>query len=339
MLVRPDRLGDVVITTTCLEPVRQQLPECTLILALKKPFGFIVKDNANVDQCFTFQDNFEVSSLTAELRERELDAIVFLNPHPAFEAAAEAAGIPLRVGYSRGNGERLNAWLPYQWKKAGQHHEAYYNFDLLELFGIRPPEELKPYIKISPEIIKNARQRLGQGPPVALIHLASHGKKPRVPAPFYADIVKRLLKETDVRIAVVGENREDPSVKEFMQCMGEQARLIIDFAGQTSVEELGGLAATAQLMISRDSGPAHLAAAVGCPTLAFFINPRPLMSPRRWAPIGHAVRIYTKPIFSLPFETPHRLAKRTVRLFRTEEAYQEALSLIKVYSPNRSLLR
>ncbi len=327
VLTRLDRLGDVVITTACLAEIRRQLPDTRIIFAVREPFAFMLRGNPDIDACLTVAEDANPETLAGELRALEADAIVHLNPSMEIETAADKANIPVRIGYSRKRGERLTAWLPYRWKKTGCQHEALFNFDLLEPYQITAPRLLEPRVTVNASVVEQARQQL-QERPAALFHLASFGNKPRVPAPFFAEIARRLHERKGMKLVIVGVSEDDPGITPFLDRLGPIASSVLNLAGKTSVEELAGLSCAASLMVSRDSGPAHLAAAVGCPTLTFFINSTALMSPQRWNPLGKAVRIYTKPAFPLPYEPPHRLARRIVRRFDAEEAYQEAVHIM-----------
>lgn len=336
VLTRLDRLGDVVITTTCLPELRRQLPGTRIVFAVRQPYAFMLQGNRNIDACLSVTETMTAAELTDMLRAQEADVIVHLNPAREMEIAAEQAGIPTRIGYSRKRGEYLTAWLPYGWKKTGCQHEALFNFDLLEPLQVEAPRVLKPQITIPECATEKARALLGEAP-TALFHLASHGKKPRVPAPFFSEIARRLQERQSMQLAIVGAHDDDPSIALFLEALGPLASRVKNLTGQTSIEELAGLSSIARLMVSRDSGPAHLAAAVGCPTLTFFINSTALMSPERWQPLGRRVIIYTKPVLAMPYEPPHRLARRIVQRFEPEEAYEAAIKAMNPAAANSRL--
>jgi ADP-heptose:LPS heptosyltransferase len=67
----------------------------------------------------------------------------------------------------------------------------------------------------------------------------------------------------------------------------------IDLRGATDLAELAWLLGSAALCAARDSGPAQLAAAMGCRTLVFFVDPRPILGPVRWTPLGPRVEVLT----------------------------------------------
>lgn len=318
-------MGDVVITTSCLAAVRRCLPEAELYLAVREIFLPLVEGNRHLNGVIGIPSGVCAGDLAEQWRHYGWDAVAHLNPDPVVEEAVERLGVPVRIGYSRGSGERLTEWLPYAWKKRGLQHEALFNFDVLERFGVEVPEQLLPDVRVDAAAVAGRAVPTGG----VLFHLASHGKKPRVPATFFAGLARRILEETELSITVVGVSVEDASVASFFEALGGESERLLNLAGKTTIAELAALCAGAALMVSRDSGPAHLAAGVGCPTLTFFINSKPLMSPVRWKPLGRRVEIYYKPVFSWPWEPPACVAWRIIRRFRVEEVMVRVYELLR----------
>ena len=94
----------------------------------------------------------------------------------------------------------------------------------------------------------------------------------------------RALREEFGRVVMVAERADDPSVLEIRRRLsdGVAGGWFIDLAGKTNLAELGWLLSHARLLISRNTGTAHLASAVGCPLVELVrtagrnLRPQPL---------------------------------------------------------------
>ena len=140
----------------------------------------------------------------------------------------------------------------------------------------------------------HACQRIGHDvradglPRCAVFHLAAHGAKPRAPLELLAGLAGSLWRSHGLRPLLVG-TETDPPASQVAQLAGIAPSELIDLRGATDLAELAWLLGSAALCAARDSGPAQLAAAMGCRTLVFFVDPRPILGPVRWTPLGSRV--------------------------------------------------
>ena len=94
-------------------------------------------------------------------------------------------------------------------------------------------------------------------------------------------MAKEILKDTDLKVIIVGGEEELGKSKEAFVGLG-----VIDLTGKTSLLQLGAVLKICKLLISGDSGPIHLASAVGTPVLAIFRNDLQGKTAKRWGPWG-----------------------------------------------------
>jgi ADP-heptose:LPS heptosyltransferase len=237
----------------------------------------------------------QVFRLAGTLRRPQADAVVLLQPDSVVETAAALARVPLRAGWSRRRlrPQFLNRSVPYS-KSEGTKHEARYNFDVLALLGMPEPATLEPQLRPEPAARVRLEARLAGDaaalPRCAVFHLAAHGGKPRVPLEVMAGLAGWLKRERGLRPLLVG-TESDPPVGRVAQLAGLAPADLIDLRGATDTAELAWLLEAAALCVARDSGPAQLAAAMRCRTLVFFVDPRPILGPVRWRPMGPHVEV------------------------------------------------
>ncbi len=297
VVARCDRLGDVVISSSCLGAVRAHFPDARvhwLVADRMRPLFF---EHPSIDGVLTPGGSGRVGRalrLAGALRQLQPDAIALLQLDGGVALAAWLARVPVRVGFAqRGGPQFLTRSVPYR-KSEGAKHEARYNFDVLGLLGVTEPAMLEPRLAPDPAARARLAARLGAHaaalPRCAAFHLAAHGAKPRAPLELLAGLAGALWRTHGLRPLLVG-TEADPPASRVAQLAGVALSELIDLRGATDTAELAWLLEAVALCAARDSGPAQLAAAMGCRTLVFFVDPRPILGPVRWTPLGSRVEV------------------------------------------------
>lgn len=114
----------------------------------------------------------------------------------------------------------------------------------------------------------------------------------RWPPPSFAELAGRLVLEEDLRVVLVGSRSEIAYTGHVREMVGERAQdQVHDLSGQLSATELAALLARADAVVSNDSGPMHLAAALDAPTVGLFGPETPVM----YAPLGSNAEALYRP--------------------------------------------
>jgi len=207
---------------------------------------------------------------------------------------ATVAGISYRVGYARRLSGLLTHTLPYT-KPEGRKHEIDYNFDLVKLLGVK--EETRELtwsvLHVEKEAIDHRLNQVGiardQG--IIVIHPDASSASKRWPKERFGQLAGRLAKESDKKVILVaGKGSESLTQAVARSANGD----ILDWGGQLNIRELAALIKRSALVISNDSGPMHIASAVGTPVIAIFGRTQPGLGSVRWGPVGKADRILQK---------------------------------------------
>lgn len=300
VIARPDRVGDVILSSSCLPAVRRHFPDAALHWMVAARMHPLFVAHPLIDGVMTTGEGSfwpRVNELRRALGSLEPDAVALLQPDRAVEIASWLAGVRLRAGFSRARHwpQFLTHAVPYR-KSEGAKHEAENNFDVLNLLGVSMPVALQPSLSPDPAARGRLAARLGARATklarFAVLHLAAHGTKPRVPLPVFAALAGWLGKERGLGVILIG-TETDPAAAQFRELAGLGASDVLDLRGPADLAETAWLLAETAFCAARDTGPAHLAAAQGCPTLVFFMDLRPLMAPRRWTPLGRCVEVLT----------------------------------------------
>lgn len=213
--------------------------------------------------------------LAVELRREGFDCAILLQN--AFDAAliAWAARIPRRIGYAR-DARRLLLTQTAAPPRKGETpaHQRFYYLELLRRSGLigELPECADIRLNGAGEAAQSGlewRQERGFGtaPWIGVSPGAAYGGAKRWLPERFAEAAAELAAELDAEVALFGSPAERELCESIRKMTGSKAH---NLAGKTSLSEFINLAASCTLYLTNDSGPMHVAAALGVPTVAVF---------------------------------------------------------------------
>jgi len=294
LVTRTDRLGDVVLSTPVLKSLRVAFPEARITACVSAETREIVEGNPYLDEVIVYDKHGRDKSFWGTIRfalglvPKRFDAVIHLHPTHRVHWVSFLAGIPVRIGYRRKSGWLLTHALADR-KHEGLKHEAEYNFDLLRFLGIQAPPKLELCFPLKKEADDSFHELCAfrgfspQREPYAVIHPSASCVSKRWMPERFAAVADRLAAEHGVRIVLVAGEDGAAHADEVARAMRQP---VLNFAGQLSVAELAALLGRCRCLLSNDSGPVHLAAAVGTPVVDLFGRNQAGLSPQRWGPLG-----------------------------------------------------
>lgn len=279
-------VGDAVIAIPALREIRRLFPGAQLSLLVRPWVRDIYAGADFVDEVLDYdkEDRHRGAPgflrLVSDLRRRRFDLAILLQN--AFEAAliAWCARIPLRVGYAR-DGRRLllTHACPID-PGVRRVHQAYYYLGILSGAGLLRdrPWEREDYVPSIGIRVREADRIAAEGmlrsagvrPGDLVVGInpgAFYGEAKRWFADRYARVADALVKQYQARIVIFGSARDRRTAEEVAAKMDQPTVML---AGRTTLGELMGLLEECSLLITNDSGPMHLAAALDVPQLAIF---------------------------------------------------------------------
>ncbi|HSP62916.1 MAG TPA: lipopolysaccharide heptosyltransferase II [Pyrinomonadaceae bacterium] len=299
-------VGDAVMTVPALRQLRRVVPDAHITLVSRPGAADIYIDADFVNEVVVYERAGLGSAWNqaSEWRRRRFDlALLFQN---AFEAAAIAflARVPLRIGYDADRrGWLLTQAIPLPaWKN--ERHEIFYYLNLVaelkrllygtsEVESVESVESKEPQfaLSVSADRQHHAREFLREhglrpGAPLVLLCPGSiNSRAKRWPAERYAAVADRFA-ATGANVALIGS----PGEMEVSEEVSRRARNTpVVLTGQTSVAEATAIISVADVLITNDTGPAHIGSAVGTPTLVIFGPTNPLTT-RPFAPNAEIIR-------------------------------------------------
>ncbi|MDD4910321.1 MAG: glycosyltransferase family 9 protein [Candidatus Omnitrophica bacterium] len=295
LIIRTDRFGEFILNLPVIRALRQRYPSSYISVMVSPVVKELIALSRDIDDIMLYDERsmgglLSGLRLSGQIRKERFDAAIILNPRKIFNIAVFLAGIPVRVGYDRKWGFLLTHKIKDR-KHLGEKHEVEYNLDLLAAIGIEPSDK-SPRIdtdKNDEEYIKSLLADSGISDRDMLIALHPWTSDPvkQWPVENFAYLAGVLPDILRCRVLVIGGKEEAEATEIFCQGPGQPVNL----AGKLSLRQLAALLKTCKLLISNDSGPVHMAAAVGTPVVAVFRNDIQGKSARRWGPWGvkHAV--------------------------------------------------
>jgi len=285
LAVRNDRFGEFLLNIPAFTALRQSFPQAKLTVVVDPYLEELAHCIESIDAVMPFSNKkhsfSEVLRFSRQIKAKKFDICIVFNPSREFHIISYLAGIPVRVGYNR-KWPFLLSHKTQDNKYLGLKHEIEYNLDLLRLIGINPTDKTVS-IKIDRDIIKRMRGYLGANYNIVALHPFTSDPIKQWPKGNFLRLAQKLIAELKVKVVIVGGKDEAGDSCAMFSNFGDH---LINMTGRTTLVELAGVLKNCLLLVSGDSGPAHLASAVGVPVIAIFRDDLPGKSAIRWAPPG-----------------------------------------------------
>ena len=302
-------VGDAVMSVPALQALRREHPGAHIAILARPWVAGLYGREPFCDELIPYNAPKGWSGLDQKLRiasglkkHRFHCAILLQN---AFEAAAIAwaARIPVRIGYNR---DRRGVLLtqPIAPPAAGSihpHHRFYYS-ELLKRAGVISDYSTSEPIRLqgAAQAAQEGRTRLQQAglrlPAVALAPGAAYGGAKRWLPERFAAAAVQVAQVSEASVAVFGSAGEADICQAVAKQVQAAGLRVCDFSGQTSLPQLIECLAACQILITNDSGPMHIASALGVPTVAVFGATDHIAT----GPTGDSARVVRVPVECSP---------------------------------------
>lgn len=263
ILIRlPNWLGDVVMSTAFLNAVRQLYPDALVDVIIKKELSSIAALIPGINNIHSFskQDHPGLGGVYRfgkSLRKENYDLFFTLPDSLSAAIMGKATGAKKRVGFSKEGGFFL---LTKVCRRPKNVHRVEEYLALLEQFSGKPVTE--KVVELQPQPQTKAD--------LILINFNSEAESRRMPLD-KGKALLNLITQTfpNHRFGMIGAPKDAIYVEDLLEG-ADNADRISNFCGKTTLVTLANLMASANVLLSTDSGPAHLANGVGLPVVALF---------------------------------------------------------------------
>jgi len=287
LVVRNDRFGEFLLNIPALRALKETFSDAMLIMVIDPYTRELAESIPFIDEIIEWgrqgHSLSEKLQLINLLRKKSIDMAIMFNPAKDFNIMTRFAGIPIRVGYDRKWGFLLTHKIKDR-KHLGEKHEIEYNLELASLVDAKT-KDLTLSISIEDSIIDDLLKDAGieNNDNLVALHPWTSDPIKQWPLQNFSELAKRLIREQDMRVIIIGGKDELTKSIEFSRNIDSN---LINLTARTTLTQLAALLEKCKLLISGDSGPVHLACAVGTKVLAIFRNDIPGKSARRWGPWG-----------------------------------------------------
>ncbi len=296
LCIRLDSLGDVLMTTPAIRALKESIPGSSITLltspAGSKPAAFIPE----VNEVISYESPWMKASparansrydhaMIETLKRRRFDAAVIFtvfsqNPLPA-AFLCYLAEIPLTLAHCRENPYHLlSNWVKETEPDMHIRHEVQRQLDLVATIGCEV-EDRRLRFDVPASSLACARQKLTEAGldfqrPWLVLHPGVTATSRQYPPEQFVTAVQELMLADHMQVVLTGVEQEKELVTEIENSLRGP---IHNMAGKLSLDELAGVLKLAPLLIANNTGPVHLAAAVGTPVVDLYALTNPQHTP------------------------------------------------------------
>lgn len=287
LVVKTSSIGDVIHALPIVQAIKEANPHMALGWVVRRRCADVLRGNLLIDHLYIMPDKPSLGELWAlrrELRASQYDIALDLQGLGLSGLVTRLSGAPTRLGWDR-NREANAVFLthPIVPGKVKDTHEIDLLYGFAEALGVRAAHpEFTPQLYLADEGKERASEWLS-GLPLPKIALNVGASR----------AYKRWAKENWTQVALgltalgysvvfVGDKNDAEIVAQIKPSLTGYVKYSIDLAGMTTLRELASVLAACDLLVTADTGPMHIAVAVGTPVVALF----GATSPARHGPYG-----------------------------------------------------
>lgn len=283
LITRPDRIGDVVISTPMPREIKKKFPDSFVAFLLRDYTKDIYLNNPHVDQVIIDEgkkDYLFKIQLIKEVRSYNFTHAFMLLPTERMNWILFFAGIKYKIGVGHKFYQFLtNTKSVYRRKYTPLRHEADYCMDMARKIGVES-DNLDTEIHLSDaekQKVSKLKARFKADKKFLVgVHSTSGNSAPNWKAASYRDLILKLSDLPNVAVIIT-----DLEIPEALKELNG-----VIYPEQDDLRDLIYIVSTLDLMINSSTGPMHIAAALKVPTISLFC-PLPACSPKLWGPMGN----------------------------------------------------
>ena len=327
LVVRTDRIGDLVLATPVFEALKNSYPNLEIDALVSSYASPVLQNNPHFDRVLVY-DSTRHRSLLETLRQNKYDLTILVYPRPGLAWLVFRAGIAVRIGTAYRWYSLLFTHKINQHRSRVEKHESEYNLEMLRPLGFQSGKIL-PKIYLSKNEIEAAEALLrdcglNQNDLKVIIHPGGGRSSLRWPDEKFGELALQLKQRISVRILVSGDENEKRFTQKVMQHLNQDA---IDLTGKLNLRQLAAVISQSHLIVTNSTGPLHLAAALGTRAVGLYC-PIKTASPVRWGPYGSGHVTLRPPLKPCRCSVEKCKRGNCMDLIKTEEVIQAAEGIL-----------
>ena len=338
LIIKPSSLGDIVLALPALSALRRNFPDARISWLIKPEFAPLIRNHPHLDTIIPFDRKFlgkawcnptafiALLSLISNLRKSSFDLVIDLQGLFRTGSLAWLTGCKKRFGMANA---REFARLFYTHKVTQTHnciHLVDYYLKIVKLTGASDIDVrfLLPIDFAAVDSVGTLLTEYGINyhSYAVLVPGSAHDDK-CWPVENFALIADKISSQFGLHVIAVGTDSEKIIIEKLKTLTHTT---IANFAGLTNIPHLTALLKHAKLVLSNDTGPGHIAAALGTPLVFIFGR----SNPARVAPYGRENCIAAVDPFSRGSLPDNTDPKYDIKLISVDDVYKKACKQLKL---------
>ncbi len=311
-------LGDAVMSLPALRSLREMAPRARVTVLTKPAFADLYRGAPYVDEVIPHERGTVKKWLgtARELRRQRFETALILPISFSAAFLVWSARIPRRIGYASDGRRALLTDAPPP--LGGRLHRVHHYHHLLSALG-SPPSVRSPRLDLIPDAVAWSREKLPGDSWIGINPGAAYGPAKRWPTDRFIELGRRLSSRG--RIVVVGGPADAELGDRVARASGG-----ISLSGKTNISQLAAAIARCRLFVSNDTGPLHVADAVGVPVVGIYGSTDWIETPpygKRHSVVRHEVEC--SPCLRRACPLGHHECMKRVSVDEVERACRERL--------------
>ena len=339
ILVNVNWLGDVIFSTPVFKALRRQFPEAKICCLAVPRVVPILKRCSYIDDVIVYDEKgahrwlWNKIMLIHQLHSYHFDIAFLLHRSWTRAFMVYLAGIRQRVGYDLKDLGRLlthKVMLPEK-----NIHRSDYYLKVIESYGVRVDDRTTE-LSVSADILRQvesflALKGISKDDFVVVVNAGGNWPLKRWPKENFALLIERIIREIKVKVIIPGSSNDEKLADEIKR-LSHVDPLVM--AGKTSLLQIMALMKRADLVVSSDSGPLHIASSVGTPVVAVFGPTRPEIT----GPRGTARAVILQKELECNRDACYHLAcqdNKCMKAVTVDEVFKEVLMCYQQWKGSR----
>lgn len=292
LLIRTDRIGDVILSLPAAALLKDIYPDCRITFLAREYTAPLIALSKSVDAVINDDPSLNARGLAKILKTYNFDLAVLLHPTSRLAWAVWLAGIPVRIGTAYRSYSLLFNRRVKQHRKFSLKHELEHNLDLVReglSLGSFSEKKYLPEISVPGELKVQALKKLSGtidlSQPFIAIHPGSGGSARDWPLQKFAELIDRIqnseFRIPNPKVAVT----LGPGEEHLKEKLRTHLKTRPAWVSGLSLPEMAAFLSQAKVLVANSTGPLHIATAVGTRTLGLYCPMIPC-HPKRWGPYG-----------------------------------------------------
>lgn len=272
LVVRLTALGDILHTVPAVAALRKAHPKARIDWVVERKWAPVLEGSPALNEVIPFERRslFGVVECVERLRENRYTCAIDFQGLYKSSLLAALSGAPRRIGFDRAWAREEGATMFYTERVAATgRHVAELNYSLAEQAGAARPLAPEYPLRVpagGAASVRSRLQDLGVSGAYAVVGPGASWRAKCWPPERFGEVCRELETKQGLRVVVIHGPAEKSVAEEVLRAAAPARPTLLS----TTIEELMGLLAHARCLIAVDSGPLHLAAALGTPVVGLY---------------------------------------------------------------------